>query len=124
MSGSLNPGDALWLRFPHSDPPKNKICLCICVEEGFFLVISSKPYRAAPADSQVALYPEDLAILEHKSYLDTSKHYDDFLPHEIAKGISRGVYPLSNEARAKIKHIVSSQGYLSNRVKKKVLQNL
>lgn len=124
MSGGLTPGDALWLRFPYSTPPKNKICLCICVEDGIFLVVNSKPYKAAPADSQITLYPEDVAILEHKSYLDVSKYYSGFPPEEIARGISRGVQPLSNAARAKIKHIVSSQPYLIERVKRKVLRNL
>jgi hypothetical protein len=124
MPGGLTPGDALWLRFLHSAPPKNKICLCICVEEGIFLVISSKPYKAAPADSQVAVYPEDLSILTHTSYLDVSKCYDDFPPHEIARGISRGICPLSVAARARIKQIVNSQPYLLARVKKKILQQL
>jgi hypothetical protein len=120
----LNPGDALWLRFSHSNPPKNKICLCVCVEEGIFFVISSKPYKAAPADSQITIYPEELSILAHTSFLDVSKSYVGFSPAEIARGISRGVHHLSDSARAKIKHIVSGQGYLIERVKKKVLQNL
>lgn len=124
MPSGLTPGDAIWIRFPHSDPPKSKICLCVCADEGVFLIISSKPYKAAPADSQVAIYPEDLAILEHTSYLDVSKHYDDFPAHEVARGIDKGVFSLSVSARNKIKHIVGGQPYLIERVKKKILGNL
>jgi hypothetical protein len=124
MSGGLKPGDALWIRFPHSEPPKSKICLCVCVEENIFLVISSKPYKAAPADSQLAIYPEELSILDHTSYLDTSKYYDDFPLREIEKGIRKGVHPLSRSAREKIIYAVSGQPYLMERVKKKILRNL
>ena len=124
MPSGLTPGDAIWMRFPHSDPPKNKLCLCACIEDNIFLIISSKEYRAAPADSQIAIYKEDLAILDHRSFLDVSKYYDGFSSQEIERGIRNGVHPLSAPARARIKHIVSGQPYLIERVKKKVLANL
>ena len=124
MPGGLTPGDAIWMRFPHSRPPKNKICLCVCIEDNIFLIINSKAYSAAPADSQIALYKEDLAILEHHSFLDVSKYYDGFPPEEIARGIRHGAFPLSPSARARIKHIVGGQPYLIERVKKKILNNL
>ena len=124
MPSGLTPGDAIWMRFPYSDPPKHKLCLCVCVEENIFLIVSSKAYSASPADSQIALYKEDLAFLSHQSFLDASKYYDNFPPQEIARGISDGVCPLSQSARARIKHIVSGQRYLIERVKKKILSNL
>jgi len=124
MPSGLTPGDAIWMNFPYSDPPKKKLCLCICVEENIFLIVSSKAYRGAPADSQLTLYTEDLAALSHQSFLDTSKYYDSFPPQEIARGIRGGVCPLSQPARDRIKHIVSGQRYLIERVKKKILNNL
>ena len=124
MPGGLKPGDAIWMRFTYSNPPKKKICLCVCVEDNIFLIISSKAYSGAPADSQVALHKEDLAILEHSSFLDVSKYYDGFSPQEIARGIRDGVHSLSPSARARIKHIVSGQPYLIERVKRKILNNL
>jgi len=124
MPNGLTPGDAIWMRFPYSDPPKNKLCLCICIEEHIFLIISSRAYSAAPADSQIALHKEDLDVLSHRSFLDTSKYYDNFPPQEIARGIRGGVCPLSQPARARIKHIVSGQWYLIERVRKKILNNL
>ena len=124
MPSGLTPGDAIWMRFPYSDPPKKKLCLCVCIEENIFLVVSSKAYSRAPADSQIRLYEEDLAVLSHQSFLDASKYYDDFSPQEIANGIRNGVCSLSQSARARIKHVVSGQRYLIERVKKKILNNL
>lgn len=124
MSECINPGEAVMLRFKNSNPPKNKICLCVCIETGTFLIISSKPYTAAPADSQIKIFKDELGILDHDSFLDVSKYYDDFTEEDIKDGIDRGVFPLSESAKGKIKHIVGGQGYLIKRVKKMVLENL
>ena len=124
MSECLNPGEAVMLRFKNSNPPKNKICLCICIETGTFLIISSKPYTAAPADSQIRIFKEELTILEHDSYLDVSKYYDDFTEEDIRKGVAYGVHALSKSARDKIKHAVAGQRNLIKRVKNMILNNL
>ncbi len=124
MSNGLRPGEAIWMRFPYSEPPKNKLCLCVCVEDNIFLLVNSKAFRAAPADSQIALFTEDLSCLVHKSFLDVSKSYDDFPIKEIERGINRGVYSLVISARNRIKHAVGGQPYLAERVKKKILSNL
>jgi len=124
MPSGLKPGDAIWMRFPHSDQPKNKICLCICSEDNIFLIISSEPYSWAPADSQITIYKSELGILSKDSQLDVSKYYDDFSLQEIGRGIQKGAYPLSDSARSRIKHCVQNQRYLIERVKKKILANL
>ncbi len=69
MSISLAPGDVLKIYFDYSNPPKTKICLCICIERGVFLTINSKPYSAAPADSQIKIFKEELSILKYDSYI-------------------------------------------------------
>jgi hypothetical protein len=125
MSIGLNPGDAILIRFPHSDPPKKKICVCVCVDENIFLVISSKAYAAAPADSQIKIFKKELDLLQYDSYLDASKYYEDFSPKEIERAVlSPGVFSLSKSARDRIKYRIGTQPYLIERVKKKIMNNL
>lgn len=123
MPDGLRPGDAVWLRFPFSEPPKNKICVCVCVEENVFLIVSTRAYRFAPADSQLRIFEAELGILEYDSYIDVSKSYT-FPAEVIAKGVAKGTYPLADSARARIKHAVETQPYLPERIKKKILENL
>ena len=119
----IKAGEVALLRFQFSDPPKIKICLCFCIERGFFFIISTKPYRWAPPDSQVTIFKEELACLDHDSYLDTSKAYE-FDPHVIAKGVQRGVYPLAPSALCRIKNALSSQRYLPEDQRIKAISNL
>lgn len=119
----VQPGEVIRLRFPHSNPPKIKICLCICIEQGLFLVISSAPYRAAPADSQITIFQSELECLQHDSWLDTSKAYE-LDTHTVELGAAAGVFRLADSARARIKHHVTGQPYLTAEQKALVLANL
>lgn len=112
------------MRFPYSSPPKKKLCLCVCSGENIFLIISSEAYRAAPADSQLAIFKEELTALTRQSYIDVSKYYDSFSPEAIAKGVEQGVHVLAQSARSRIKHCVADQPYLPGHVKKAILKNL
>lgn len=119
----ISAGDVVVARFPYSNPPKNKFCICICPNELLFLVINSKFYRFAGADSQIRIFKEELNLLEYDSYIDTSKAYclDVCI---VQKGLENGVSSLSVKTRERIKFHVKSQGYLPEYQKKLVLENL
>lgn len=119
----IKSGQAAFLRFQFSDPPKIKICLCICIEQGLFFIISSKPYRWAPPDSQLTIFKEELGCLDHDSYLDISKAYE-FDPHVISKGVEKGVYTLAPTALSRIKNALSLQNYLPEEQRIKAISNL
>lgn len=119
----ISPGDVVIAQFPHSAPPKPKFSLCICLTEGLFFIISTKPYSFAPADSQVKIFETELKCLRYDSYIDVSKAYqlDQQLIHSAAKN---GVFPLDTTARNRIKFSVENQSYLPEKQKKLVLANL
>ena len=119
----ISSGDVIVARFPYSNPPKNKFCICICPNELLFLVINSKFYRFAGADSQIRIFRDELSLLEYDSYIDTSKAYC-LDACGVQKGVENGVYPLSSDTRSKIKFHVETQGYLPEHQKKLVLKNL
>lgn len=124
MSGPvIQPGDVVRILFPYSDPPKRKICLCVCIEAGLFLVISSDPYRRAPADSQITVFKQELACLEYDSVLDASKAYR-FEMATIQEATKGGVFRLADSALERIKFRVQGQGYLPREHKRLVLDNL
>jgi len=116
---SLVPGEVALIRFPYSNPPKQKICLCICINDKLYFVISSKAYAWAPADSQIKIFKEELECLEYDSWLDVSKTYYLTLP---AGKIEKWV--LAKSAITRIKKAVEGQNYLPDRQKKLVLSNL
>lgn len=119
----VRPGDAVRLLFPHSNPPKRKICICVCIREGLFLVVNSRPYGRAPADSQLKVFKEELACLEYDSFLDASKTYrfETAAIREAAKG---GVFRLAASALERIKSRIEGQGYLPREHKGLILANL
>ena len=124
MSGNLmSPGDVIRIRFPYSDPPKQKISLCICLDHGLFFIISTKKYQWAPADSQITIFKEELGCLDYDSYLDVSKAYE-IDSAIISKGVAGGVFRLADSALNRIVFAISSQGYLPENQKRLALANL
>ncbi len=119
---NLRPGDVIRLKFPFSSPPKTKISLCVCLERGLFFIVSSKPYRAAPADSQLMLYAGELPCLDHDSCLDVSKGYE-LDQQTIEKGAAQGVFRLAASALARIRHAIDGQRYLPEWQRRLALDN-
>lgn len=119
----IKPGEVTILRFPYSNPPKPKICLCICIDQGLFFIISTAPYKWAPPDSQLKIFKEELSCLDYDSYLDVSKAYE-FDPHTIEKGVTGGVYSLAPSALTRIKNALNGQSYLPEVQRSKALSNL
>jgi hypothetical protein len=115
---SLNPGECAFIEFPYSTPPKTKICLCICVHASLFFVISTLPFKNAPADSQIKIFKEELGCLEYDSWLDVSKAYSLPLPEKITKK-----WMLQSSALQRITMAVRSQRYLAEAQKQLVLDN-
>jgi len=116
-------GEVIRLRFPFSDPPKIKISLCFCIEQGLFFIVSSRPYSFAPQDSQLTIFKEELSCLQHDSFLDVSKAYE-FEAHVVTRGAENGVYPLAQSALVRIRNALQNQNYLPEHQKRKALQNL
>lgn len=115
----LAPGEVALISFPFSNPPKDKFCLCICIESGLYFIISSKAHKWAPGDSQVKIFKEELGCLSYDSWLDVSKAYRLPLPNG-----NFDKWELARSAISRIKLAVEGQSYLPENQKQQVLDNL
>lgn len=117
---SVLPGEVALLKFPYSDPPKQKFCLCVCLETSHFLVISSKHYPWAAASTQMKIFKEELGALSHESWLDMSTLY----AIEIPRGAAVKKWPLKKSAIQRILHAVPGISSLSPAQKECIIRSL
>ena len=115
----LTAGDVLLIYCNYIKPPHDKFCVCICPKRRWFFFINSEPRRANIG--QVAVLPRDLACLDHKSYIDTSKILT-FSSGELSKAQHKeGINPT---IRLKIRLAVQAHGVLQTTQAQVVGQNL
>jgi len=120
----LSPGDVIKARFPYSNPPKFKYLLAVCVTSQLFMVISSNPYKFAPADSQIEAFQGELECLEHDSWVDGKALYE--IPvGAIRSAVESGdVWRPESSLIERIKRRVGESRHLPGSQIKMVLANL
>ena len=68
----IQAGDVIKVTANFTNPPKEKIMICICPIKFKYMVINTKPYGLArPAQLPVSV--TELPCLDHNSHIDTSK---------------------------------------------------
>jgi hypothetical protein len=115
------PGDVVRLKFPYSDPPgRNKFCLCVCIANGLFFTINTKPYRGAPQSSQIGIKVSQMPFLEHDSYLDASVLQK--IPAEVVQAGEITPRP-SDQTLRHLKEVITRQPFLPTRQKILIKEN-
>jgi len=99
--------------------PHPKFSICVCPTWARFLWINSDPRRTKPG-SQILITPNDLACLNHDSYIDTGKMVT-FPPSDLKTAKPKGI--LKPSIIKNIKSVINEHQYLTGNQIKIIMKN-